>query len=365
MTCLTCSAAARPASWVALVLVILAASGCAGASGSRGTITPEASPESAVLTVLTTRQAMPEVVARGFGGPGEVRLIYAADEFDLGRRLEAGAHPDLIVVRTDGAVAPDIIADAVRPIDAGRIAGWSGIESGYRSLVGPEGGVYLVPVVSEHLGLIVREGKPDHARSYSDLFAASSRGRLELPDNAAVAFQAAAMALGFDAGQALGARASERVRILLKGQRRWLRAAWRDPALAGRSFARGEIDVTLGTQADLRRMERFGVSLRMVVPREGTLVSFVGVAIGRNAAHPDAAYAFISYLLRPRTQVAMALGTRALPVCTAAASLATPGAAARLRSAPVGRVVLLEPELAHTDWIQTWYAVKTGLACCL
>jgi hypothetical protein len=357
MTRLTRSAKARLRSLIALVLVMLAASGCAGASTSRGSSSPPASPDSAILTVLTTRQAMPEVVARGLGQPDKIRFIYAADEFDLGRRLEAGADPDLIVVRTDGPVTPDIIDDAVRPIAVGRIARWSDIRSGYRSLMDRGGDIDIVPVVTDHLGLIVPMHEPDHARSYADLFAASNRGRLELPDNAAMVFQAAAMALGYNAGRPLGARASERVRILLKGRRRWLRGTWQDPAVAGRSFARGEIDATLGTPGDLRRMERSGVRLRLVAPREGTLVSFIGVAIGRHAAHPGAAHAFISRLLQTRTQVAMARATGTLPVCPATASDATRDTAARL--------VLLEPELVHTDWVQTWYSVKTGLACCL
>jgi ABC-type Fe3+ transport system substrate-binding protein len=323
------------------------------------------------LTVLTTRNAMPTVVAQGFRAhhPGvELRLTYATDEFDLGRRLEAGASPDLVVVRTDSDVAPAVIGDAVRPAEVERIAGWRSIGPVYRSLAGRDGVVHLVPVVAERVGLIVRAGADDHPRSYADLLAPRYRGRLALPDNAAVAFQAAALALGFDAGHELRARESEQVRILLKGHRRWLRAAWREPALAGRLFAGGQIDVTLGTQADLRRMERSGASLRLVAPREGTLVSLLGCGVGRRAAHPDAAYAFISYLLEPRTQVAMALGTGTLPVNAAAVSVAAPRKADRLGlGAPggAGRAVLLEPELAHTDWIQTWYAVKTGLACCL
>jgi len=360
--------AARPACWLALILVALTMPGCGGAAERRSDASPSPSPQPGALTVLTTRNAMPRTVAQGFRAqhPGvELRLTYATDEFDLGRRLEAGAHPDLVVVRTDSDVAPAVVDDAVRPVDVERIAGWRSIGPAYRSLAGRDEVVRLVPVVAEQTGLIVRAGLDDQPRSYADLFAPRYQGRLALPDNAAVAFQAAALALGFDAGRELGARESEQVRILLKGHHRWLRAAWRDPALAGRLFANEQIDVTLGTQADLRRMERPGVSLRMVPPREGTLVSLLGCGVGRRAAHPDAAYAFISYLLEPRTQVALALGTGMVPVNAAAASVAAPHAAARLRVGAPGRVVLLEPELAHTDWVQTWYSVKTGLACCL
>lgn len=363
--------ATRAAFWLALLLIALMAPGCGAAAERRSAASPLPSPETGALTVLTTRNAMPKVVAQGFRvhHPGvELRLTYATDEFDLGRRLEAGARPDLVVVRSDSDVAPAVIGDAVRPVEVERIAGWRSIEPVYRGLAGRDGVVRLVPVVAEQVGLIVRAGPDDHSRSYADLFAPRFRGRLALPDNAAVAFQAAALALGFDAGQELDARESEQVRILLKGHHRWLHAAWRDPELARRLFAGGQIDVTLGTRADLRRMERSGVRLRLVAPREGTLVSLLGCCVGRRAAHPDAAYAFISYLLEPRTQVAMALGTGTLPVTAAAASVATARAAVRLGLGAPGRpsrAVLLEPELAHTDWVQTWYAVKTGLACCL
>jgi spermidine/putrescine-binding protein len=365
----------RTAAWrapcVVLVLVALTVAGCGGAAERRSSASPLPSPESGALLVLTTRGAMPQVVARGFRAryPGvELRLTYATNEFDLDRRLEAGARPDLVVVRSDGDVAPAVIGDAVRPVDVERIAGWRSIGPAYRSLAGRAGVIPLVPVAAARLGLIVRAGAGDYPRSYAGLFAARYRGRIALPDNAAVAFQAAALSLGFDAGRELGARESEQVRILLKGHHRWLRASWRDATLAGRLFADGQIDVTLGTQADLRRMERSGVSLRLVAPREGTLVSLLACGMGRRAVHPAAAYTFISYLLEPRAQVALALGTGMFPVNAAAASVAPPRTAARLGvGAPgrSGRTLLLEPELAHTDWIQTWYSVKTGLACCL
>ena len=363
--------AKRLASWIALVLVALTVPGCGGAAERRSGASPLPSPDAGALTVLTTRGALPKTVSQGFRAhyPGvDLRLTCATDEFDLGRRLEAGARPDLIVLRSDGDVSLAVIDEAVRPVEVERVTRWNSIGADYRNLADRDGVIRLVPVAASRLGLIVRAGADDDPRSYADLFTPRYRGRLALPDNAAVAFQAAAMALGFDAERGLGARESEQVRILLKGHHRWLRAAWRDPARAGRLFANGQIDVTPGTQADLRRMERSGVSLRLVAPREGTLVSLLGCAVGRRAAHPDAADAVISYLLEPRTQVAMALGTGMFPVNAAAASVAAPRTAARLGiAAPgqAGRTLLLEPELAHTDWIQTWYAVKTGLACCL
>ena len=69
---------------------------------------------------------------------------------------------------------------------------------------------------------------------------------------------------------------------------RWRMAtsAWR--RLGGRRF-----------QANRAEEAKNGVEINYVIPKEGTLMSLDTLAIPKDAPHPDEAYAFIDYLMRP------------------------------------------------------------------
>ncbi|MBV9812307.1 MAG: extracellular solute-binding protein, partial [Acetobacteraceae bacterium] len=76
-------------------------------------------------------------------------------------------------------------------------------------------------------------------------------------------------------------------------------------------MASGEACLTLDysgdvIQAQARAAEAHrGVALRYVAPREGAQLSFDEMAIPADAPHPDAALAFIDFILRPEVMAAI------------------------------------------------------------
>jgi putrescine transport system substrate-binding protein len=72
------------------------------------------------------------------------------------------------------------------------------------------------------------------------------------------------------------------------------------------ALAGGEICLVVGWSGDIKQAEnraieaKNGVEIDYVIPREGAQMWFDNLAIPRDAPHPDAAHAFINFLLRPK-----------------------------------------------------------------
>jgi putrescine transport system substrate-binding protein len=71
------------------------------------------------------------------------------------------------------------------------------------------------------------------------------------------------------------------------------------------ALANGDICLAVGWAGDAfqardrAREAGNGVDISYVIPKEGTLMSIDAMAIPKDAPHPEAAYAFINYLMRP------------------------------------------------------------------
>jgi spermidine/putrescine-binding protein len=297
-----------------------------------------------------------------------LRVVTVKNAVYAAQRLRGGLRADLIAARSDDN-ADDLVRERyLQPVDGARLAPWPDVYPVFRDFASSGGRTYLTPVTAGEIGIISRVGSPAAPRSFASLFRSRFKGRLAFPDNAAVAVQAASLALGFDAATKLTERQDERVRILLKGKRHWFRAFWDDPRVAGRLLASGTVDATVGTRAQMMVMERAGANLRFAPAREGQLISMDGFGIASSTSDPAAAYAFLAFLLEPKTQARLVVRTHALAVNRATRTGLPAGVVTRLGlDAPehFSHPVLIAPQLDHVDWIQTWYAVKTGRACCL
>ena len=71
------------------------------------------------------------------------------------------------------------------------------------------------------------------------------------------------------------------------------------------ALANGDICLALGYSGDIlqarsRAQEsKNGIRVDYIIPKEGTLISFDSFAIPNDAPHPEAAFAFINYMMRP------------------------------------------------------------------
>jgi putrescine transport system substrate-binding protein len=90
---------------------------------------------------------------------------------------------------------------------------------------------------------------------------------------------------------------------LLKGMRRNVKKFHSSEYI--NALANGDICLAVGWAGDAfqardrAREAGNGVDIAYVIPKEGTLMTIDSFAIPKDASHPDEAYAFIDYLLRP------------------------------------------------------------------
>jgi putrescine transport system substrate-binding protein len=76
------------------------------------------------------------------------------------------------------------------------------------------------------------------------------------------------------------------------------------------ALASGEICLAVGWSGDVKqaanraREAKNGVEIAYAIPKEGTQMWFDNLAIPKDAPHPDAAYAFINFLLEPKVAAA-------------------------------------------------------------
>ncbi len=66
----------------------------------------------------------------------------------------------------------------------------------------------------------------------------------------------------------------------------------------------GEFSVSQGYSGDILQVQEEQEDLRFIIPREGTSISIDNMVILKDARNPEAAYAFIDYMLRPEVAAA-------------------------------------------------------------
>lgn len=264
-------------------------------------------------------------VLEGFQRETGIRIRY--DVYDsletLEGKLSAGRSGyDVIVPSSEPTFARLVRARALLPLDRERIPNWRNLDSRLMERlvkVDPEnrhGAIYLWGTVG--LGFRpdkVRELAPDAPADSLDLLlkpenaARLARCGLAVMDSATDVLPTVLHWLGRDpdSTQAADLRAAEQALLAIRPH---LRAIPGSGALVD-MLATGEICVALTYSGDViqaaarAREAGRGIELRYMAPRNGAHLWFDMLAIPADAPHPEAAHAFINYLLRPEVMAAI------------------------------------------------------------
>ena len=230
---------------------------------------------------------------------------------------------DLVSVRAD-RVRALVGAHLLVPVDNGAIDGIDGAGSRLRSqpAIAFGGATYAVPYAWEPLLLLSRDdafpdGPPTGLRA---LWEPRRSAQVAVPDDP-LTLATAALSVGvddpFDLDLSDLAAADELVRLAAPAYR------WRGDASLERLLASGQVSLALGPPRIARDLQgRVDVSVTM--PVEGAVGVARVLAIPVRAPHPVCAYRFLSYVLEPQAQAAVALATGLTPVVrTACRALGT------------------------------------------
>ncbi len=350
------------------VLAVLVA--CGGTALPEGTPQASASSTPDAELILFARPRL--IAAAGFDQPGRCPLPiamkvqpYAFGE-DVLVDLSAGRRADIVEVCSNETAERLARQGLLQPLDTSRIAQWDRVYPVLKDLPGVivDGKVYMVPLTASVTGIVYDPAEtarpPD---SFGDLFSARYKGRLGFPDDAALAFQIAALALGLPDPEVLTAEQAVAVKVHLRHYEEHYRSFWHDLDNLASAFRTGRVVIAAGDRRTASELERRGAPVAFALAAEGQPLAACGLAITTQARDLEAAYALIDYCLRPATQALLATSSGDMAANRDAATLVKPVDRARLGladlehlSRPVARV----PELEHIDWIQAWYEVKKG-----
>lgn len=240
-------------------------------------------------------------------------------------------HEAMDVVVADGIVGLQLIqGGAAQPLDGSRIAGLSGVDPrfGRSPWMSSYGASYAVPFqVGANVLLYNPAVFPQPITSWSLLYETqelpdgrSNAGRLRSNSGAVGIADAAiflrsrrpqlAIADPFELDEKQFAAALE----LLREQRPMLQGIGHDDALPLDDFRRGDVVATSSTVRQFDRLRNEGINVAMTLPAEGSTGWMHATMLKTGARHPNCAYAFMAWSLKPRVQAQLSALAGTLPV---------------------------------------------------
>ena len=272
---------------------------------------------------------------------------------------------DLVSVRAD-RLRPLVLAGLVVPIQTSEVDGLGGVPSRLRSLeaVSLNGHSYAVPYVWEPMALLSRDDRfPDGPpTSLRVLWEPASSAAVALPDDP-MTLATAALSVGVDDPFSLApsdlAAADELLRLAPPGHR------WSTDASLEAMLLSGQVDLALGSPRVATALQG-RLEISTTLPREGAVGLVRTLALLARSRHPVCAYRFLSYILAPGAQAAIADATGMTPVvplacrslgvrrCTAlhAKDQWSAGAGVKFAHRPV------PPAAPWARWVSDWRALS-------
>lgn len=236
-------------------------------------------------------------------------------------RTNPGAYD--VVVLNAARVAQAAGEDLLMPIDFTKVPNAASIDPAM--LANPnfskDGVGYAVPWVWGMTGLTMREGGT-RPTGYADLANPAFAGRFAMNDDAMIAVAMGALMTGQDMNDPPDLAA---VTGALKSLKPNIKLLWSSEDQWNKSFAAGEFDVSVFWSGSAVRSRRnSGLPVDFVLPSEGAIAWVDGLSVLATAPNPDAALAFINWMIDPAFYVEWATKVGAPASANAAALAALP-----------------------------------------
>jgi spermidine/putrescine transport system substrate-binding protein len=274
------------------------------------------------------------------------------------------------VVLINASFLPQAAAEGlVQAIDRAKIQHFGDLVPTLRDspFLNPDGRLTAVAWVWGITSFAVDERKfPTLPDSIQALWDPQHKGRVVWRDDAVEAVQLAAIATGQDMNAPSDLEAIEAKLLALKPQ---IRTFWSSEDQWNKLFQAGEFDLaTYWSGSAARSKKAFGLPVAFVIPKEGAIGWFDGLAVAEAAPSPELAHAFIDYMVSPEFYVRWDTEAGA-PVSANAAAVAQlpPDAINRTQFGGPGlldRLSLMAPidDARRQDYLLLWQEVKTELA---
>lgn len=264
---------------------------------------------------------MPDEVLADF--ENETGITVTFDTFDSNEsmiaKLDAGGTGYDLVNPSQYAVQILITRDKIAELDHSKIETYDNIGPSFKDVSYDPGNKYSIPYVWGTTGLAYNKSCVDEPiTSWKALFDEKYKGRIYMLDNMLAAYIAGLQVNGFSANTSDPAEVEKATETLIAQK----------PLLAGynsTNFAdlvsSGEACIVQSWSSSVLQAIKDNPDVVYVLPEEGGTMWIDGYSILADAPNPDAAYKFLSYILRPEVAAKTTELTQTATVVPAAKEL--------------------------------------------
>jgi len=255
------------------------------------------SPQS--LNLFAWSEYVPWSVIDGFTRETGIAVnyeTYASNEEMLAKLISGAQRYDLI--QPSEYTAEALIKERrLMPIDWSKVPNIRNVGAQYQHLRHDPDQQYTVPWMVGSVGIVVNTAKvADDIKGYADVFREPHKGRIVVINDPREIVSWALATIGKDPNDVTPETLAQIEPLL----RRWLPLVKvYDSDSPKTALLNGDVDLGIVWSGEAALLYRENPRFRYILPAEGAHQFIDSLAIPANAANPDAAMAFMNYILRP------------------------------------------------------------------
>jgi spermidine/putrescine-binding protein len=276
---------------VVLILPLLLAA-CGGQTG-----------EAQELNLYGWSEYVPQALLDGFTKETGIQVnydTYSSNE-ELLSKLQAGASGYDIIIPSDYTVSILINLNLLEPIDRSKVQNFKNLDPKFTGLYYDPENRYSVPYQWGTLGMAVDTEKVDREiTSWNELWDPQFENRVLLVDDVREVLGMVLISLGYDRNTTDPAQleeAKQRLMELLPNVRLF------DSDSPKNALLSGEVWLGVMWNGDATLAHQENPAITYICPQEGCGVWYDNMSIPKDPPHPDAAHAFINYVLTPEASL--------------------------------------------------------------
>jgi spermidine/putrescine-binding protein len=291
--------AKSPVRWIAFAVLVGLLSACAG--GPSATTAPEA--EEKVLNLFAWSEYVPQALLDGFTAETGIAVNYDAysSNEEMYAKIKAGAGGYDLIQPSDYWVSLMGAEGLLEELDLTKIPNVANVDPSLPYDLYDPGHKYAIPYQWGSVAIAVNtEAVTEPVTSYNDLWDPAYASRLVLLDDERQIIGMALLALGYDPNT-IDEAELEAARVKLLELAPNIRLF--DSDTPSTALLSGEADLGLIWNGEGSIAHAEDPAIAYIYPDEGTIFWYDNLSIVKGAEHPEAAHAFIDYVLRPEASV--------------------------------------------------------------
>jgi spermidine/putrescine-binding protein len=273
------------------------------ASGAPTSASAPAKPTSTELNLYGWTDYVPQQLLDDFTARFGIKVnydTYSSNE-EMLAKLQAGASGYDVVIPSDYTIAIMIKQDMLEPLDMSQIPNFANVDPRFANQYYDPGNKYSVPYQWGTTALVYDKTRvPKEPKSWADLWDPAYKNRLVMLDDGREVPGMALQVLGFDKNSTDPQQLEQAKQKLIELKPNILLFNSDDPET---SLITGEAWAGLVFNGNASLAYAENPNIVYICPTEGCGLWFDNLAIPSAAPHPDAAMAFMNFMLEPAESV--------------------------------------------------------------